>query len=114
MTYRKPDGELLTESVNVYREGLALRAMNFVRKQWSCKVATDAQHRKWSVAPLSYTRIASDQATYRIKEQANSAVVEDVIVLRVNDSTVLVIEAGVNDDQIAREAYAWARYKLGG
>lgn len=115
VTYRQPGGALLSEWVYIYADGTATAAMNFARKQWGCAVATDAGHRKWSVTPVSYPRIAPDQAAYRIKAQDTSRDVEDVIVMRVNDSTLLIVTTDLPDDyESGRMAYTWARYKLGG
>ena len=115
VTYRQPNGATVSEWVYIYADGTATAAMNFARKQWGCAVATDAGHRKWSVAPVSYMRIAPDQAAYRIKAQDASGDVEDVIIMRVNDSALVVVNADLNDGaQSGRLAYTWARYKLGG
>lgn len=122
-TYRERSGELLSESINAYPEGSADEALDFARKQWGCTNATDAHHHKWSVARLRYPRIASDQATYRISAADTSGVVSDVIVLRVNDSALLVVTAeGVDSappdaaavESFVRKAFALAEAKLGG
>jgi hypothetical protein len=93
----------LGEEVNIYAPGGAAQIMRNVREQWNCPVATEPGHpdRRWSVAKLNFPSIAPGQLSYGLQHSYGSqqspsvttTIADDLLVLPVNSSSVLVLIA---------------------
>ena len=75
--------------------------MRNIREQWNCPVATDPNHpdERWSVAELNFPSIAPGQLSYGFQHSyaahpgVTTTITDDVLVLPVNSSSVLVLTA---------------------
>ena len=123
----------LYDVVSIYASGGAAQIMRDVREQWNCPVATDPGHpdRRWSVAKLNFRSIAPSQLSYgfqhsyAVQPGVTTTITDDVLVLPVNSSSVLVLSAsatspkrpGVVDvaafEHFSRKAWTRAESALG-
>jgi hypothetical protein len=91
----------LNDGVNIYAPGGAAQTMRNVREQWNCPVATDPNFpdERWSVATLNFPSIAPGQLSYGFQHSyaahpgVTTTITNDVLVLPVNSSSVLVLIA---------------------
>ena len=91
----------LNDGVSIYAPGGAAQTMRNVREQWNCPVATDPNHpdERWSVAKLNFPSIAPGQLSYGFQHSyaaqpgVTTTITDDVLVLPVNSSSVLVLTA---------------------
>ena len=123
----------LSDGVNIYAPGGAAQTMRNVREQWNCAVATDPDHpdEQWSVTTLNFPSIAPGQLSYEfqhsyaVQPRGTTTITDDVVLLPVNSSSVLVLSAsatspnglGVVDrlafEDFARKAWTRAESALG-
>jgi len=123
----------LNDGVSIYAPGGAAQILRNVQEQWNCPVATDPNQpdRRWTVAKLNFPSIARGQLRYRFRHSyaaqrnVTTTITDDVLLLPVNSSSVLVLSASATSpngpsevdlstlEAFARKAWTRAESALG-